>query len=147
MVDEIASVIDGPDEGSHAAAAKRAKKTLPMQSSSLRQQAGFMGDDVLYDGYEPGYILPPNASDGFDSNIIYNSATGDVVFKTPSQRAATKVQATGMAPNALLRIYTDGSSLRNGQKGGFAGVGVYFGPGDVRYGYHQVILGSPSGYS
>jgi ribonuclease HI len=29
-------------------------------------------------------------------------------------------------------IYTDGSSLSNGQKGAAAGIGVYFGPGDSR---------------
>lgn len=33
----------------------------------------------------------------------------------------------------LAKVYTDGSSLGNGQKGSSAGVGVYFGPGDPRY--------------
>ncbi|KAK5143037.1 hypothetical protein LTR04_002031 [Oleoguttula sp. CCFEE 6159] len=32
----------------------------------------------------------------------------------------------------MLRIYTDGSSLGNGQRGAVAGVGVYFGPKDSR---------------
>ena len=36
-------------------------------------------------------------------------------------------------PPSILRIYTDGSSLRNGQAGARAGVGVYFGPQDPNY--------------
>ena len=37
-----------------------------------------------------------------------------------------------------LRVYTDGSSLRNGQHQALAGVGVYFGPNHSKYGSKYV---------
>lgn len=39
----------------------------------------------------------------------------------------------------MLRIYTDGSSLKNGRTQAAAGVGVYFGPGDSRFVYLNVL--------
>ena len=89
--------------------------------------------------YEPGTgPLPPGAEDGFDPNIILSPQTGNVVYKTQAQKEATKLQAIGPTTDHVLRIHTDGSSLRNGQEGAFAGVGVFFGPNDERYieGYH-----------
>ncbi|KAJ5216401.1 Ribosomal protein L9/RNase H1 N-terminal [Penicillium cinerascens] len=74
--------------------------------------------------------LPPGAEDGFDPNLLLNPATGKVMYKTTQQKTATKTQAAGIP--GVLRIYTDGSSLRNGTKLASAGVGVYFGPGDSR---------------
>jgi ribonuclease HI len=74
--------------------------------------------------------LPPAAEDGFDPNVLLDPKTGQVVYKTMEQRTATKTQPTG--PPGMLRIYTDGSSLRNGTKIASAGVGVYFGPEDSR---------------
>ena len=83
--------------------------------------------------YEPGTgPLPPGAEDGFDPNIILDGVTGEVVYKTLEQRQATKPQAAGDAQTGIIRIHTDGSSLGNGKAGAFAGVGVYFGPGDSR---------------
>ena len=82
--------------------------------------------------YEPGINLPPGAEDGFDPNIILEPSSGNVIIKTRGQRMATKLQSSGSAVNSILRVYTDGSSLRNGQPGAFAGVGVYFGPDDER---------------
>ncbi|OJJ44151.1 hypothetical protein ASPZODRAFT_840718 [Penicilliopsis zonata CBS 506.65] len=80
---------------------------------------------------EPGEgLLPPGAEDQFDPNVILDPATGKVVYKTAAQKIATKTKVTG--PPGMLRIYTDGSSLRNGSKLASAGVGVYFGPGDER---------------
>lgn len=35
-------------------------------------------------------------------------------------------------PNGLVEVYTDGSTLANGQEGAVAGVGVFFGDGDSR---------------
>jgi ribonuclease HI len=82
--------------------------------------------------YEPGEgPLPPGAEDGFDPNVILDPKTGKVVYKTPEQKIATKTQQKG--PPGMLRIYTDGSSLRNGRVQAMAGVGVYFGPGDSRF--------------
>ncbi|KAJ5888826.1 hypothetical protein N7495_008867 [Penicillium taxi] len=74
--------------------------------------------------------LPPGAEDGFDPNVLLDPSTGNVVYKSPSQKAATKTQSTGIP--GMLRIYTDGSSLRNGTPMASAGVGVYFGPKDAR---------------
>jgi ribonuclease HI len=74
--------------------------------------------------------LPPGAEDGFDPNVLLDPSTGKVVYKTPEQKTATKTKPVG--PPGMLRIYTDGSSLRNGTKIAQAGVGVYFGPGDNR---------------
>jgi ribonuclease HI len=83
--------------------------------------------------WEPGTgPLPPGAQDGFDPNIIMEKITGNVIVKVPAQRRALKLQAVGLAENAKLRVYTDGSSLKNGKVGAFAGVGVYFGPLDNR---------------
>lgn len=80
---------------------------------------------------EPGDgPLPPGAEDGFDPNILLDPKTGKVVCKTKEQKCATKTKATG--PPGMLRIYTDGSSLKNGRALASAGVGVYFGPGDNR---------------
>jgi ribonuclease HI len=74
--------------------------------------------------------LPPGAEDGFDPNVLLDPKTGKVVYKTQDQRTATKTNPPG--PPGMLRIYTDGSSLRNGTSFASAGVGVYFGPGDSR---------------
>ncbi|KAI4258000.1 MAG: hypothetical protein LQ352_001390 [Teloschistes flavicans] len=83
--------------------------------------------------YEPGTgPLPPGTEDGFDPNIILDHASGKVVYKTQEQRQATKPHPGGPAQLGALRIHTDGSALGNGQTGAFAGVGVYFGPGDKR---------------
>lgn len=75
--------------------------------------------------------LPPGAVDDFDPNVLLDAATGKVVRKTAPQKAVTKPQVSGIP--GMLRIYTDGSSLRNGTPLASAGVGVYFGPGDRRY--------------
>lgn len=75
--------------------------------------------------------LPPGAEDGFDPNVLLDPTTGKVVYKTAPQKEATKSQTTGIP--GTLRIYTDGSSLRNGTPLASAGVGVYFGPGDSRF--------------
>lgn len=95
-------------------------KIVPIEYNELDYDAG-MGP------------LPPGAEDGFDPNIILNSETGQVVYKTQEQRHATKLQAMGGSQTDVLRIHTDGSSLGNGTPGAFAGVGVYFGPDDERY--------------
>lgn len=75
--------------------------------------------------------LANGAVDGFDPNVLLDPGTGKVVYKTPTQKEATKPQSTGIP--GMLRIYTDGSSLRNGTPLASAGVGVYFGPGDSRF--------------
>lgn len=81
----------------------------------------------------PGTGLMPSISeDGFDARILLNPEKGDVEYKTEKQQNATKMQPAGLAEGEWIKIYTDGSSLGNGQKGWYAGVGVYFGPQDPR---------------
>ncbi|KAF2105415.1 ribonuclease H-like domain-containing protein [Lophiotrema nucula] len=46
-------------------------------------------------------------------------------------QAEVSVPLSGYQPD-ILRIYTDGSCLNNGQLGAVAGMGVYFGPDDAR---------------
>ncbi|TKA64464.1 hypothetical protein B0A49_07084 [Cryomyces minteri] len=83
--------------------------------------------------YEAGEgPLPEGAEDGFDPGIILNPQTGKVEYRTGEHNNAMKWYATGMAADSMLRIYTDGSSLGDGQQGAVAGVGVYFGPKDSR---------------
>ena len=84
--------------------------------------------------YEPGTgPLPLDAEDGFDPNIMLDPYTGNIIYKAPEQRQATKPRPSGFSQTEPIRIHTDGSSLGNGKAGAFAGVGVYFGPGDKRF--------------
>ena len=83
--------------------------------------------------YEPGTgPLPPGAEDGFDPNIILDPQSAQVIYKSQEQRQMTKKVGLGSSQTDTLRIHTDGSSLGNGKAGAFAGIGVYFGPGDER---------------
>ncbi|KKZ64589.1 ribonuclease HI [[Emmonsia] crescens] len=80
--------------------------------------------------YPPGLgPLPPGAVDGFDPNVVLDPTTGKLKYRSPYDKVPTKQQPGRPGP---LKIYTDGSSLRNGTMGAKAGVGVYFGPGDER---------------
>ncbi|KAJ5937184.1 Ribosomal protein L9/RNase H1 N-terminal [Penicillium verhagenii] len=91
--------------------------------------------------YAPGEgPLPSDAEDGFDPNVLLDSTTGKVVYKTAPEKAATKTQAAGIP--GMLRIYTDGSSLRNGTPLASAGVGVYFGPGDSSRNVSEPLKGN-----
>ena len=86
--------------------------------------------------YEPGTgPMPPDAEDGFDPNIILDPESGKIVYKTQEQREATRLRPSGSSQTEPIRVHTDGSSLGNGTAGAFAGVGVYFGPGDKRYAF------------
>lgn len=76
--------------------------------------------------------LPPGAEDGFDPNIRLDP-NGEIVNRTDAEKAKTKLIPKEHNPPGMLRIYTDGSSLRNGQAGARAGVGVFFGPQDPKY--------------
>lgn len=76
--------------------------------------------------------LPTGAEDGFDPNIKL-STDGTIVNRTEEEKDRTKMVPKDRDPPGMLRIYTDGSSLKNGQTGARAGVGVYFGPQDPKY--------------
>lgn len=67
--------------------------------------------------------------------------------KSPSEKTITNVfqsrSSHSSATNSTaLRIYTDGSSLSNGNNGASAGVGVFFGIGDDRYVGMNFLLSS-----
>lgn len=101
----------------------------------IDEAPGMTGEDIRDEHgaqIEPGDgPLPPGAVDGFDPNVLLDPGTGKVVGKTKDQKTATKPKPTG--PPGMLRIYTDGSSLKNGGALASAGIGVYFGPGDTRF--------------
>jgi len=76
--------------------------------------------------------LPPGAEDGYDPNVkLAPDAT--IIDRTEEEKVRTKMMIREMNPPGMLRIYTDGSSLKNGQAGARAGVGVFFGPQDPKY--------------
>lgn len=89
--------------------------------------------------------LPPGAEDSFDPNIRLDGS-GKIVAKTEAERNKTKTISREKNPLGMLRIYTDGSSLRNGTAGARAGVGVFFGPQNPQYGPfhdHEDCASSP----
>ncbi|KAI9751484.1 MAG: hypothetical protein M1815_001101 [Lichina confinis] len=83
--------------------------------------------------FDPGTgPLLPGIEDDFDPQVVLNPHTGQIEWKTDTQKRKTVMQSTGPKPDGVLRIYTDGSSLKNGQGGAIGGIGVYFGDGDPR---------------
>lgn len=76
--------------------------------------------------------LPPGAEDGYDPNVKL-AADGTIVERADEEKTRTKMVSRERDPPGMLRIYTDGSSLGNGQAGARAGVGVFFGPQDSKY--------------
>ncbi|EEH37565.1 ribonuclease H [Paracoccidioides lutzii Pb01] len=83
--------------------------------------------------------LPPGAVDGFDPNVVLDPETGRLKYRSAHEKVQTKQVPGRPGP---LRIYTDGSSLRNGRMGAKAGVGVYFGPGDKSRNVSEPLKGS-----
>lgn len=104
------------------------KKKIRKSNAHDGLEAGTIDENV-----EPGAgPMPTLDQDGFDSNIKLNNETGALEYRTPYERNKMKMQATGLAKDAVLVIYTDGSSRGNGKSGARGGVGVYFGPNDQR---------------
>ena len=122
---------------------KRQKTEMISRSApGLVTSGTYIPNDANGNIYELGTgPLPPGAEDGFDPNIKL-TADGRVVSKTEDEKARTKLRSKERDPPGMLRIYTDGSSLRNGTAGARAGVGVFFGPEDPKY----VDLVSPQVY-
>ena len=120
----------GQQEADKDALLKKSKKGSNGSARTKHQSQSVKDNEPAT--YEPGLNLPPGAEDGFDPNIILGPGTGNVIIKTSSQKSATKLRAVGPAPASMLKVHTDGSALRNGQEGAFAGVGIYFGPSDPR---------------
>lgn len=128
-VESEASVLDGRKGCKLGEAAPPMKRQR--RSEGAAAENGVSGSEEQE--YEPGTgPLPEDAEDGFDRRVILNPRTGKVDWKTDAQQNARKLQPTGESKGGILRIYTDGSSLGNGQNGAVAGVGVFFGPGDER---------------
>jgi len=119
------------------------KENKPVAKKQKRSEPGIVA--YAEEDFEPGTgPLPPGAEDGFDPNVILNGVSGQVEYKSDRQRKAMKLQVTGPSESGMLRIYTDGSSLSNGAAGARAGVGVFFGPSDVRYeAFKEVRVPSP----
>lgn len=117
---------------------KRQRKTnkavATPQSQQMTPQShllpGTYGADLFDQGTAP---LPSNVQDGFDPRMALNQYTGRMDVKSYAQLQRTIPQASAPKPDTALRIYTDGSSLGNGCGGAVAGIGVFFGDGDVRY--------------
>ena len=108
------------------------KDSTPVAKKQKKNELGAVS--YVEEDFEPGLrSLPLGAEDGFDRNVFLNGISGQVEYKSDRQRKAVKLQATGPSESGMLRIYTDGSSLSNGAAGARAGVGVFFGPSDVRY--------------
>lgn len=132
--DPETSVIYSTSEGQNAII----KKPPPTKKAKRGINSSAKGAKLAVVEYNEAYYeagtgpLPPGAEDGFDPNIMLEAETGTVIYKTQEQRQATKSLPTGGSQTGILRIYTDGSSLGNGKAEAFAGVGVYFGPGDQR---------------
>lgn len=82
--------------------------------------------------FEPGMgPLPDDTEDNFDPTIKLDPETGNIRMKNEEERTRTKLQPTGDF-SGCINVYTDGSSLGNGKVGAVGGVGVYFGPNDLR---------------
>lgn len=105
------------------------KKSAP----GLQLNGTYQPRDKNGEPYEIGTgPLPPGTEDGFDPNIKMDES-GALVHKTEEEKTKTKLIPVEKSPPGMLRIYTDGSSLRNGTAGARAGVGVFFGPQDPKY--------------
>ncbi|KAF3941714.1 hypothetical protein ABW19_dt0205623 [Dactylella cylindrospora] len=90
-------------------------------------------DDLNSDLRDAG-LLDDTGKEGaeiLDENILEEEigTSGSVVKRTSS-----KLMRNVLVPKktAVLKIYTDGSSLMNGSASARAGVGIWFGPGDKR---------------
>ncbi|EWC43405.1 hypothetical protein DRE_07652 [Drechslerella stenobrocha 248] len=92
------------------------------------------GDDLNADLREAGLLDDggKEQSEVLDDNILEDvemEASGNAV-----KRSSPKLMRSVLVPKktAVLKIYTDGSSLMNGSASARAGVGIWFGPGDKR---------------
>lgn len=69
------------------------------------------------------------------SKVAQSTAAQEAKVKQDEDGPALKkAKISGEVPSRkrVARVYTDGSSLGNGQKGAMAGVGVFFGVNDPR---------------
>ena len=105
----------------------KGKKGVKDENSSPGPAGGESGEYEADDA-----PLPSDAEDNFDSTIILDQNLGTARYKTAAELAKTTYLASSPVKTAPIRIYTDGSTLSNGQAAAIGGVGVYFGPLDRR---------------
>ena len=113
-----------------AAAIKGAKGPKYKKFNSRAEAAAYIrdfGTAAAIDALKDADKFQPATSDEGGSASEANTAT-----KSAERRSIPKVQPATQSRDDVLVIYTDGSSLANGQKGSRAGLGVYFGDGDAR---------------
>ena len=112
---------------------KKAKRTKSKKSGGgIKDENSPPTPETPFE-YPPGEApLPLDAEDDFDPTITLDQALGDIRYKNAMEFAKTKLMAASPLHSAPVRIYTDGSSLSNGQVGANGGVGVWFGPRDRR---------------
>ena len=109
------------------------RQLIVKSAPGLQPKGPYIARDKNGDAYGIGTgPLPLGAEDGFDPNIRLDES-GRLVHKTDEEKAKQKDIPREKNPPGMLRIYTDGSSLRNGTAGARAGVGVFFGPQDPKY--------------
>lgn len=85
-------------------------------------------------GFGAGGLIPApfKEEDADEEDELEEDASPAVKkIKLASDEIAVMVQDE--LDDDLLEIYTDGSTLANGQNGAVAGVGVFFGDGDPRF--------------
>lgn len=111
---------------------KKAKSSKSKKSNGIKDEMS--PAPLMEQGeYEPGEApLPGDAEDNFDTSITVDHVTNGARYKTREERERLTYTAVRPVPDAPIRIYTDGSSLANGQANAWGGVGVYFGSGDKR---------------
>ncbi|CAK3878867.1 Ribonuclease H [Lecanosticta acicola] len=132
MIGASSDVPIGSIEQGEPAQKKMMIKAKPKKGGVVKNETS-PGPAMDQGEYEPGEApLPDDVEDGFDTSIILDHTTNGARYKTREERERMTYQAVRPVPNAPIRIYTDGSSLGNGQVGSMAGVGVYFGSGDMR---------------
>jgi ribonuclease HI len=125
---------NGADTSEHVTSEEEIRRLIVRNSApGLQIHGTYAPTDKEGNIIEPGRRpLPPDAEDGFDPNVKL-AADGTIVDRTEEEKKRTKKMTKVQDPPGMLRIYTDGSSLSNGQAGARAGVGVYFGPQDPKY--------------
>jgi ribonuclease HI len=93
------------------------------------EQSGELDDEVS-DVESPA--VPSKRRKTSPAASVEQTRTGQNTVQIAATTSTTKSR-DGDAKSKPLSIYTDGSSLANGQVGAVAGVGVFFGDGDDRY--------------
>lgn len=123
---------NGGPNGEHTVESIEAADGTPNKKSKKSKKGGdeygFIGDE--YDAGDGP--LPEDAEDNFDHTITLDQTLGTARYKTATELSKTKYAASAPVRDAPIRIYTDGSTLSNGQTAAIGGVGVYFGPLDKR---------------